>query len=194
MTEKALPYHLVKNALTPEQCEAYVKWIDKYATSDKFRPGYRLISVEHDQWHNEEIPFLDPIKKVFTKAQNYFLDNYEIEHTFDMKRFFGNIMETGTENPAHDDDGDYYPDKPEVEKHYSGILMLNSDYEGGELYFEHHNLQVKLEAGDVIMFRGNAENLHGVRPITSGRRINFIFFFRDYIPNNRLQEGQSAQH
>ena len=61
--------------------------------------------------------------------------------------------------------------------------MLNSDYEGGELFFEHHGIQVKLEAGDLIMFRGNAENLHGVRTITSGKRYNFIFFYRDYIPN-----------
>lgn len=189
MNSNPLPYHLIKNALTPEQCEAYVSWIDKYALIDQFRPGYRLLSVDNNQWYGEDIPFLDPIKKVFTRAQNYFLDHYTIEHTFDMKRFFGNIMETGTENPAHDDDGDYYPDKPAVEKHYSGIVMLNSDYEGGELYFEHHNLQVKLEAGDVIMFRGDAENLHGVRPITKGRRVNFIFFFRDYIPNNQ-EQGQ----
>lgn len=183
MTENKLPYHLIKNALTPEQCEAYVKWIDKYAITDNFRPGYRLLAPSYAQWEDDSIEFLQPIKKVFTRAKNYFLDHFDIEYKFDMKRFFGNIMETGTENPAHNDDGDYYTGKPDFEKHYSGIVMLNSDYEGGELYFEHHNLQIKLEAGDVIMFRGNAENLHGVRPITKGRRVNFIFFFRDYLPN-----------
>jgi hypothetical protein len=29
------------------------------------------------------------------------------------------------------------------------------------------------------MFRGNAENLHGVREVTSGKRINVIIFFRN---------------
>ena len=30
------------------------------------------------------------------------------------------------------------------------------------------------------MFRGNAENLHGVREVLSGSRINVVIFFRNY--------------
>jgi predicted 2-oxoglutarate/Fe(II)-dependent dioxygenase YbiX len=58
--------------------------------------------------------------------------------------------------------------------------MLNSEYTGGELFFPHHNKEVRLEAGDLIMFRGNAENLHGVRKVLSGSRVNVIIFFRNY--------------
>ncbi len=181
--EKKLPYKLVKGVLSPAQCEAYREWIETYAIKDQFRPGYRLAAIPPGDIYNEENTFLQPLRVVFNKAASYFTKTYEMEHTFDMKRMYGNIMETGAINPAHDDDGDYYEGKPVVEKHYSCILMLNSDYTGGELYFEHHGLQVKLEEGDLIMFRGNAENLHGVRRITSGRRFNFIFFFRDYLPN-----------
>lgn len=178
-----LPYKLVKNVLSPEQCSAYRDWIERYAIKDQFRPGYRLASIPPADIENDENTFLQPLKVVLQKASKYFTSNYTMEHTFDMKRMYGNIMDTGSINPAHDDDGDYYEGKPQIEKHYSCILMLNSDYEGGELYFEHHGLQVKLEEGDLIMFRGNAENLHGVRRITSGRRFNFIFFFRDYLPS-----------
>jgi predicted 2-oxoglutarate/Fe(II)-dependent dioxygenase YbiX len=99
---------------------------------------------------------------------------------FELKRVFGNVMLEGAINEAHDDDGDRYPGKPAVEEHYSAVLMLNNDYEGGELYFEHHGVQVRLEAGDLIMFRGNAENLHGVRQVTSGKRVNAIIFFRNH--------------
>jgi hypothetical protein len=182
MSDNLLPYKLVKNVLTPEQCQVYVDWIDKYAAPDAFRPGYRLATITVSDLYDENISFLQPLRVVINKVEKFFRDNYEIKHTFDMKRLYGNIMDTGAENPAHDDDGDHYDGKPEVELHYSSILMLNSDYEGGELYFEHHGVQVKLEAGDVIMFRGNAENLHGVREVLSGRRFNVIFFFRDYIP------------
>jgi predicted 2-oxoglutarate/Fe(II)-dependent dioxygenase YbiX len=82
-----------------------------------------------------------------------------------------------------------YPGKPAIEEHYSAILMLNSDYEGGELYFVHHGVEVKLEAGDLIMFRGNAENLHGVREITKGKRINVIIFFRNMPVEDKYDEG-----
>jgi len=184
MSEKELPYKLAKNVLTPAQCEAYRDWIEKYASADAFRPGYRLAAIPVNELYDEQYSFLQPLRNVVNKVEEFFKSNYEILYTFDMKRMYGNIMDTGAENPAHDDDGDHYEGKPEVELHYSCILMLNSDYEGGELYFQHHGVQVKLEEGDLIMFRGNAENLHGVRPVKQGRRFNFIFFFRDYIPND----------
>tara|TARA_B110000503_G_scaffold92364_1_gene139294 strand:+ start:1008 stop:1580 length:573 start_codon:yes stop_codon:yes gene_type:complete len=182
MTETQLPYKLVKGALTPSQCSAYIKWIDKYATKDQFRKGYSLLGMPTENLFDENINFLQPLRVVLRKVETFFRSNYEMQYEFGMKRFYGNIMDTGAENPAHDDDGDYYDGKPDVELHYSCILMLNSDYEGGELYFQHHGVEVKLEAGDLIMFRGNAENLHGVRPIKEGKRYNFIFFYRDYIP------------
>jgi hypothetical protein len=186
MSETALPYKLVKNVLTPSQCETYIKWIDKYARKDEFRTGYRLLGMPMEHLFDETIDFLQPLRVVLSKVDKYFRSAYEMKYTFGMKRFYGNIMDTGAENPAHDDDGDYYDGKPDVELHYSCILMLNSDYEGGELYFQHHGLEVKLEAGDLIMFRGNAENLHGVRPITEGKRYNFIFFYRDFIPKEEV--------
>ena len=183
MSNKPLPYRLVKGALTPAQCETYVDWIEQCATVDHFREGYRLASIPLTDFEDETIDFLQPLRSVMTKVSESFQKNNDIQYSFGMKRLYGNIMATGASNPAHDDDGDKYEGKPDVELHYSGILMLNSDYEGGELYFERHGLEVKLEAGDVIMFRGNAENLHGVREVLHGKRYNFIFFFRDYIPN-----------
>ena len=177
-----LPYKLIKNALTPSQCETYSRWIEEYAMKDQFRPGYRLQRVPLTDLENEELPFLQPVRLMLTKVKAFFQDNYDMKYTFGMKRLYGNIMDTGAENYAHDDDGDHYDGKPEVELHYSCILMLNSDYEGGELYFQHHNIDIKLEQGDLIMFRGNEANLHGVRKVLSGKRYNFIFFFRDHIP------------
>lgn len=179
----SLPYTLVKGVLTPAQCEVYRTWIEDHAVEDAFRPGYRLSRLPLEDVANEEIGFLQPLRTILKRVDKFFRSNYEIQHTFGMKRIYGNIMATGAQNPAHDDDGDYYEGKPEVELHYSCILMLNSDYEGGELYFEHHGVEVKLEEGDLIMFRGNAENLHGVRTVKEGRRFNIIFFFRDYIPS-----------
>lgn len=185
MTEKELPYKLVKGALTPAQCASYIGWIEDHAAEDAFRPGYKLARMPIEDILNEKNQFLQPIRVVLKKVEKHFRSNYDIINTFGLKRIFGNIMATDADNPAHDDDGDYYDGKPDVELHYSCILMLNSDYVGGELYFQHHNLEVKLEEGDLIMFRGNADNLHGVRKVLEGQRYNVIFFYRDYIPTEK---------
>jgi predicted 2-oxoglutarate/Fe(II)-dependent dioxygenase YbiX len=100
-------------------------------------------------------------------------------------------MGTGADNPPHDDDGDVYPGKPNNEEHYSCILMLNSDYEGGELYFPLHDIEVKLEAGDFIMFRGNSANLHGIKKISSGKRVNMVIFFRNYYREFPMDSEES---
>jgi predicted 2-oxoglutarate/Fe(II)-dependent dioxygenase YbiX len=186
-------YALVENVISEERCKEIAN--DIVAGADQSldtREGYGHYGVsireirESKDFHHPELV------EAISIAYQHFLDNYKMNYnTFELKRLFGNVMAEGSENVAHDDDGDDYPDKPEVEEHYSCILMLNSDYEGGELFFEHHGLEVKLKAGDLIMFRGNAENLHGVRKITSGSRINYILFFRNYHRDTPLNHENS---
>lgn len=177
-----LPYTLVKNVLTKERCsELDLEFTAKADSEFDPRPGYSHHGLPIQALRSAKMTEYSDIKDAITLAYNHFLDTYTMRYnTFELKRAFGNVMDVGAENEAHDDDGDVYPDKPEYEEHYSCILMLNSDYEGGELFFQHHGIEIKLEAGDLIMFRGNAANLHGVRPITSGHRTNVIIFFKNY--------------
>ena len=174
-------YYLEKNILTAEECSALAAYFEENSQPD-YRAGYSHSGILiYDILAGKVPEQVSPIRRVLKVAAKTFKDNYEFAYNrFELKRLFGNIMDTGSINEPHDDDGDVYPSKPDVEEHYSCILMLNSDYEGGELYFEHHDIQLKLEAGDLIMFRGNAANLHGVREVTSGKRINVIIFFRNF--------------
>jgi len=176
-------YTLVKNVIPKDRCDQIAKEILAEADPDfDPRDGYSHFGIEARDLREapENLPHPEIVDAI-SIAYKHFLDNYEMKYnTFELKRVFGNVMATGSENLVHDDDGDVYPDKPDVEEHYSCVLMINSDYEGGELFFEHHGVEVKLEAGDLIMFRGNAANLHGVREVTSGSRINYILFFRNY--------------
>ncbi len=174
-------YFLEKNLLTEEECEALASYIEDNS-GDDYRPQYRHTGMLYQDVVTGNIPdVMKPIQRALKLANKTFIDNYDFTYNhFEIKRLFGNVMYEGALNEPHDDDGDVYPGKKNIEEHYSCILMLNSDYEGGELYFEHKNVELKLEAGDLIMFRGNAENLHGVRKITSGKRVNVIIFFRNF--------------
>jgi hypothetical protein len=60
---------------------------------------------------------------------------------------------------------------------YVGILYLNSDYEGGELYFPEHDISIHPNAGSMYIFSGGVENIHGVTEITSGTRYSIVSFW-----------------
>jgi predicted 2-oxoglutarate/Fe(II)-dependent dioxygenase YbiX len=59
------------------------------------------------------------------------------------------------------------------------VCMLSEpdEYEGGELYFQKLDKQFKLNKGDVIIF--DAALMHGVHPVTKGKRYVLISFFFD---------------
>ena len=80
-------------------------------------------------------------------------------------------------NP-HSDNSDFdgNPNAFEINK-YVGILYLNRDYEGGELYFPDHDISIKPEAGMFITFPGGHENIHGVTEITKGTRYTMVSFW-----------------
>jgi hypothetical protein len=173
-------YYLQKNVLTLEECEHLTTYISDNSEADQ-REGYRHSGFYIQDFYKGGTRKIDLLRRAAVICNSVFTENYDFKYnTFELKRFFGNTMYTGAINEPHDDDGDDYPGKPDIEEHYSAILMLNSEYTGGELFFPHHNKEVRLEAGDLIMFRGNAENLHGVRKVLSGSRVNVIIFFRNY--------------
>jgi predicted 2-oxoglutarate/Fe(II)-dependent dioxygenase YbiX len=90
----------------------------------------------------------------------------------------------------HSDNSDFdgAPNPFEINK-YVGILYLNGDYEGGNLYFVDDNYdhtkgnedEVKLEfkptACSWVVFPGGVENIHGVREITKGTRYTMVSFW-----------------
>lgn len=174
-------YYLEKNVLSKDECLALVQHIES-TSQDDYREHYKHSGILIYDILAGEVPDpVKPVRRALKIANKVFTENYTFTYNrFELKRLFGNLMYKGAVNEPHDDDGDKYPGKKDIEEHYSCILMLNSNYEGGELFFEHHDIEIRLEAGDLIMFRGNAENLHGVREVLEGKRANVIIFFRNF--------------
>lgn len=87
-------------------------------------------------------------------------------------------METGGYAIVHSDHTDFdgVPNAYERSK-YATIIYLNDDYEGGELYFPEHGIDIKPKAGAIYTFSGGIQNLHGVREVLSGTRYNLIAFW-----------------
>jgi hypothetical protein len=78
----------------------------------------------------------------------------------------------GTYLNLHVDDLGYVTDN-----HLPVLIYLNSDYEGGEIKFEAHNISIKPNVGDFIVFPGNLHYPHEVTKVLSGTRYTLPIWF-----------------
>ncbi|XP_049628110.1 prolyl 3-hydroxylase 3 [Suncus etruscus] len=80
---------------------------------------------------------------------------------------------------------------------YSGLLYLNDDFQGGNLFFtERDALTVKAQVhprcGRLVAFSSGGENPHGVWAVTRGRRCA-LALWHTWAPEYREQEWTEAQ-
>lgn len=62
-------------------------------------------------------------------------------------------------------------------REFSGIVYLNDDYEGGQLYFTALNIVLQPARGMLAAFSGGFHHEHAVLRIDSGTRLTMPFFF-----------------
>jgi predicted 2-oxoglutarate/Fe(II)-dependent dioxygenase YbiX len=75
--------------------------------------------------------------------------------------------------------GHYKPhcDSSDSSRILSGVLYLNDDYEGGELLFNHLDLKIKPNKGDLILFPSNYVFTHESLPVTKGTKYIALSWF-----------------
>lgn len=57
------------------------------------------------------------------------------------------------------------------------VIYLNNDYEGGEIYFPDHELDIKPDPGTAVAFPGDLYFFHGVREIRKTERYAIPIFW-----------------
>lgn len=146
------------------------------------------------------IPPIDESATNYGLSENYFgtirdkyRDTVEKTHGRAVKPNTSHAQkwEVGAYANPHSDNSDFdgNPNAFEINK-YVGILYLNDDYEGGELYFPQHNITIKPEAGMFITFPGGHENIHAVTEITKGTRYTMVSFW-DYAEAEYSEERKA---
>jgi predicted 2-oxoglutarate/Fe(II)-dependent dioxygenase YbiX len=65
---------------------------------------------------------------------------------------------------------DVDPNRKNFESLFSGVLYLNNDYEGGELYFENQDVLIKPESGSMVVFPSNPPFFHESKKVVSGQK------------------------
>lgn len=123
---------------------------------------------------------------------NLISEVFKSEHQ--VKSYFFSCMRPDSFNDLHmdnfyeDDDGLIHSRKQYV-SNKSGLLYLNNDYSGGELFFPKQSISLKPEVGSLVFFEGDHLKPHGVNKIISGDRYNLVTFYEpkgESIKNEKL--------
>jgi len=178
----------VPNFITPEDAKTLINFLE-----DRARWGHMPFYGALGQ----SLVDNDPILKKHGMSDTYFSElinklKEKVEMGFNRK-VKNRIMNAqkwrqGAYAVVHSDNSDYEgTSNPFEEDKFAGVLYLNDDYEGGELYFPGHNLSIKPSAYSFFFFPGGIDNLHGVSEIKSGVR-HTIMSFWDFEESEYTQE------
>ncbi len=64
--------------------------------------------------------------------------------------------------------------KKTSDRDISTVLFLNDDFEGGDLVFPELKIRVRPEPGLLVCFPSNHFYVHGVEPVTKGKRFSIV--------------------
>jgi hypothetical protein len=113
---------------------------------------------------------LDTIQETALMVYSFVLNNYQskFDHFINEKTHIAKFVE-GKGMHEHFD-----ASRP---NDIATLIYLNSDYEGGDIYFPKYEMSFKPEPGDLLCFPDNPDFVHGVKPIIKGTRFTLPRWF-----------------
>ena len=179
----------IDNFVTPEQSKNMVEYFESMASiwgDVAFYGSKGMGFADSDQrlpQFNLEPEYFKNIRDRFKQAVELMFDKKLKPNTSHAQKWdVGGFAAPHSDNSDHDGN----PNAFEINK-YVGILYLNDNYKGGELYFPDHNIEFKPPVYSYIMFPGGHENIHGVKEILEGTRYTMVSFW-DYADATYSQE------
>lgn len=179
----------IDNFVTPEQSKNMVEYFESMASiwgDVAFYGSKGMGFADSDQrlpQFNLEPEYFKNIRDRFKQAVELMFDKKLKPNTSHAQKWdIGGFAAPHSDNSDHDGN----PNAFEINK-YVGILYLNDNYKGGELYFPDHNIEFKPPVYSYIMFPGGHENIHGVKEILKGTRYTMVSFW-DYADATYSQE------
>ena len=174
---------VVEDFLTPEEAKQMADTFIAGAQKDEGDTRHGYANYPLFGWENLDVWFdFDPNDKISAMVDyciKFFTERYPMEGSFRLDRSGGILMSEGAWLPAHadqdmDEEGNYIGGV----KSYICSMLLNDDYDGGELYFDELLKYTKPKAGSLVLFPGYCTR-HGVRAITKGTRITVLSVFHE---------------
>lgn len=171
----------IDNFVTPEQAKSMIKYFELQASVWGDIAFYNSLGMGLSPSDERlfglglETNYFDTLRNRFKQSIEMFFEREVKANTSHAQKWkVGGFAAPHSDNSDHDGN----PNAFHINK-YVGILYLNDDYEGGELYFPDHDLEFKPPIYSYIMFPGGHDNIHGVKEILKGTRYTMVSFW-DY--------------
>jgi|TARA_B000000565_G_scaffold52587_1_gene34900 predicted 2-oxoglutarate/Fe(II)-dependent dioxygenase YbiX len=180
--------HVEKNAISDELCRQI---IDEYDDSDDWKAG-TINDYEINEYRKCEVVYLsqdetlkknlktrnkidDELYKIISNLLEKYLKKYDSLGYVQIKEDTGYMLlryKTGDYVKKHVDTSS------DQHRTLSCSLILNDDYEGGEITFLDGEIKPNLKKGDLLIFPSSFTYPHQVLPVTSGTRYSIITWIR----------------
>ena len=180
--------HVENNAVSDEFCKQI---IEEYDDTDDWKPG-TINDYEINEYRKCEVVYLsqdetlkknlktrnkidDKLYKIFSNLLEKYLKKYDSLGYVQIKEDTGYMLlryKTGDYVKNHVDTSS------DQHRTLSCSLILNDDYEGGEISFLDGKVKPNLKKGDLLIFPSSFTYPHQVLPIVSGIRYSIITWIR----------------
>ena len=180
--------HVFNNAITTELCDQI---IEEYDDPDDWKPG-TINDYEVNDYRKCEVVYLslnetlernlktrkkidDKLYKIINDLLQQYLKEYDSLGYIRIKEDTGYMLlryKTGDYVKKHVDTSS------EQHRTLSCSLILNDDYDGGEISFFDGEIIPNLKKGDLLVFPSSFTYPHEVLPVKSGTRYSIITWIR----------------
>lgn len=173
MTTTIPEYKVIREAIPKE----YIEEIIKRIKDGGFIEPHPFTNFEGIVIDYSAIDPESKIQDIIKYAEEYFTEKYVTkERGMVLSRSYGTIMHKGALLEPHKD---LYDSGREHDFSYGDALVCNiylSECDGGELRFAEIGVELKLNAGDVVLFPGYLLN-HSVNTVRDGDRVTILNHF-----------------
>lgn len=182
----------IPNFVTPEAAVSIKNYVESYSETwgdVAFYGSYGMgIHPDDPRLAEYDLPprFFELLRGRFQEAIELIFERKVKPNTSHAQKW-----DVGGFASPHSDNSDFdgTPNAFEINK-YVGILYLNDDYEGGNLFFSEHDIEFKPQAYSYICFPGGVENIHGVTEILKGTRYTMVSFW-DFVEAEYSEEKKA---
>lgn len=186
--------HIIENFISEDTARFISKSIDPYVVpapdpsvfggpsasdgADSIDHLNTIREYSDDANYNIAIDLMSMIAPLMSKTlTEFYKEDYVLKTIFYSKMIAGGKNTLHMDNNYIADETDSIEPRPGSSKDRSGLLYLDSNCEGGELFFPLQNFRIKPKPGTFIFFEGNEYTPHEVTEVISGERHNIISFF-----------------
>ena len=180
--------HVEKNVISDELCKHI---IEEYDDTDDWKPG-TINDYEVNEYRKCEVVYLsqdetlernlktrkkidEKLYEIISNLLEKYLKKYDSLGYVQIKEDTGYMLlryKTGDYVKKHVDTSS------DQHRTLSCSLILNDDYEGGEISFFDGEIKPNLKRGDLLIFPSSFTYPHQVLPVTSGTRYSIITWIR----------------